>query len=1197
MEFCRLIIFFAVSDCLLCVHFVSSLKNLALGRPTWEQFPWIKPKKNWGSKNAVDGSYNDRGASGNQCTISDNYRKTAEWRVDLGDIVSISHIDIYYRTDNFQMPTSYTSRIAGFFLYVSNTTSKYGSHLCFHEIQTVNRTPSENQRIQCSTRGRFVIFYNERKQGVKYPSYYSSYAYNELCEVEVYGCSRQGFYGDNCTLRCPSNCRETQCNLITGHCTSCVPGYYGFSCNRVCDYKAYGQDCSLRCGNCSNGETCQHVNGSCLHGCDAGVSGEQCNDECLPGFFGKDCLNKCSENCMNSASCDRFTGHCNGGCKPGWTGNKCDQMCAKNFYGPRCALICGSCRNKETCHNIDGTCPHGCDDGVYGEKCQRECMLGNYGKNCIYKCNTQCIVSNQCNRVTGHCNGGCKQGWAGNMCDQECHAGLYGKDCKNQCSVNCNVTNRCDRFTGECNGGCKPGWIGTACNFTCAHTFFGANCTQQCDTACKNHECDYETGECFAIKQTDEQTNISIIGGSIAAVIALLVLIFVIILYKRTRGVPRQGRYKADDIGNTTDPSSFSNAAQDISNIYQNYTTEDPDIKDLTTLKKPPVRRHEQLDKENNSRELKDDDFDIDEKIHEENPYGDFYMNDDIHTPDIAAIKLEDVIREKSKNKDDGFKKEYATLFYGERYSCESGKLPENLTKNRFKTTFPYDHSRVFLANRRADYINANYIDGIRAANIYIATQGPRQNTVADFWFMVWQENIKQIVMLTNLMEGTKAKCVQYWPDIDQNIHIDMFLLETTEERLYAFYCIRKVKLSNKKQNKSRTITQYHYTAWPDHGIPDPICLSLFHNHVTRTRPEKHKVPTLVHCSAGIGRTGTYIAIDALHNEHKFNIAEYVKKMREKRMNMVQTYEQYKTIFLTLREMFKSPVSVQTTTEFLRIKQMAEREKLVNASSLKKEFQRLLSVRHHYTKKDYEKASQYREISSIRPLDKYIIYLTSSVKNRGNYINAITLPSFTDQDAYIVTHYPKPGDAIDFLRLITDHESEVVVCMEPLKKEKLADEWLPATRNPKVVTPFTIQLRNEQTSEIQCRKIQITKEGIGDTACLVHMAEPVFNLSPIDSRTVSQILGLVLFAKNVETEHPITVISNDGATLCGVFCAVYNLIQQLTMDEEIDVFSVVRLLQTRRPELCSSIEEYTLIHDALRSFIESRKDDNIYYNQ
>lgn len=84
------------------LYLIFCIENLALGRPTWEQFPWIKPKQNWGSKNAVDGSYNERGASGNQCTISDNYRKTAEWRVDLGDIVSISHIDIYYRTDNFQ---------------------------------------------------------------------------------------------------------------------------------------------------------------------------------------------------------------------------------------------------------------------------------------------------------------------------------------------------------------------------------------------------------------------------------------------------------------------------------------------------------------------------------------------------------------------------------------------------------------------------------------------------------------------------------------------------------------------------------------------------------------------------------------------------------------------------------------------------------------------------------------------------------------------------------------------------------------------------------------------------------------------------------------------------------------------------------------------------------------------------------------
>lgn len=85
------------------------------------------------------------------------------------------------------VPTSLTERMAGFFLYVSNTTSKDDRHLCFHEIQTVNRTPSEDQRINCSVHGRYVIYYNERRKNVTYPSYYSKFAYYEICELEVYG--------------------------------------------------------------------------------------------------------------------------------------------------------------------------------------------------------------------------------------------------------------------------------------------------------------------------------------------------------------------------------------------------------------------------------------------------------------------------------------------------------------------------------------------------------------------------------------------------------------------------------------------------------------------------------------------------------------------------------------------------------------------------------------------------------------------------------------------------------------------------------------------------------------------------------------------------------------------------------------------------------------------------------------------------
>lgn len=122
---------------------------------------------------------------------------------------------------------------------------------------------------------------------------------------------------------------------------------------------------------------------------------------------------------------------------------------------------------------------------------------------------------------------------------------------------------------------------------------------------------------------------------------------------------------------------------------------------------------------------------------------------------------------------------------------------------------------------------------------------------------MVWQEDIDQIIMLTNLKEGRKLKCDQYWPDLNATMTCDNVVLTTIEERHYAYYVVRKTKLTHKKLQKSRRITQYQYTAWPDHGTPYPLSLLLFLHHVKRSESEKQNSPTLVHCSAGIGRTGT----------------------------------------------------------------------------------------------------------------------------------------------------------------------------------------------------------------------------------------------------------------------------------------------------------------------------------------------------
>nr|XP_022304108.1 neurogenic locus notch homolog protein 2-like [Crassostrea virginica] len=305
-------------------HCLSALENLALGKPVWEDQHW-RGREDWRGNKAVDGRYTDRSAHGGQCVVSDNFARTATWRVDLGGVVSISHIDIYYRTDNHSRPTTLTSRMAGFFLYVSNTTSKEDGHLCFHEIQIFNGTPSEDQRINCSVHGRYVFYYNERLPGVTYPSYYSTYAFYDLCELEVYGCSNIGYYGSKCNSSCPTNCQEMRCDVNTGDCLGCVPGYVGPTCSQVCPDQTYGQSCLFPCGNCSKGETCHHVNGTCLYGCNVGAQGEQCKIECPQGFYGRDCVYNCSENCNVTRRCDRFTGKCEGGCKQGWTGTTCYQ--------------------------------------------------------------------------------------------------------------------------------------------------------------------------------------------------------------------------------------------------------------------------------------------------------------------------------------------------------------------------------------------------------------------------------------------------------------------------------------------------------------------------------------------------------------------------------------------------------------------------------------------------------------------------------------------------------------------------------------------------------------------------------------------------------------------------------------------------------------------------------------------------------
>nr|XP_034321253.1 multiple epidermal growth factor-like domains protein 10 [Crassostrea gigas] len=312
-------------------------------------------------------------AAGGQCVISSNNDQTAEWRVDLGEVLSIHHIFIQYRTENivWDATNPFSGDFLGYSVYVSNSTNKDNGVLCFEDTNYNRFIMPNPTNITCITQGRYVIYYNNRTNP-PYPDLYSISANNDLCEVEVYGCPTPGYYGEDCSFPCPQNCQEGHCHIVNGTCLGCVDGYRGTTCNEQCLNQTYGTECQQMCGNCNNEEPCNPVNGSCLNGCNRGWYGEKCNLVCPEGWYGSSCRGECSINCGVPYRCDRVTGQCEGGCQVGWKGIKCDLQCGDGKFGQNCSSLCGHCHDKEQCHYINCTCFNGCDDGYQGSDCTQE---------------------------------------------------------------------------------------------------------------------------------------------------------------------------------------------------------------------------------------------------------------------------------------------------------------------------------------------------------------------------------------------------------------------------------------------------------------------------------------------------------------------------------------------------------------------------------------------------------------------------------------------------------------------------------------------------------------------------------------------------------------------------------------------------------------------------------------------------------
>ncbi|XP_072547536.1 receptor-type tyrosine-protein phosphatase H-like isoform X2 [Salminus brasiliensis] len=239
----------------------------------------------------------------------------------------------------------------------------------------------------------------------------------------------------------------------------------------------------------------------------------------------------------------------------------------------------------------------------------------------------------------------------------------------------------------------------------------------------------------------------------------------------------------------------------------------------------------------------------------------------------------------------------------GTDQSCKAALLPKNQSKNRFSNVLAYDSSRVKLSvhsSADSDYINANYMPGYGRNNKqYIAAQGPLASMVCDFWRMVWEQKSQAIVMLTSCTESARIKCDQYWPVDSSPCAYGNLQVTVKSEQIEKSWTLREFEVKNTVNFEERRVSHFHFTTWPHHGVPRRTDELIQFQGAVRQHIESSPStgPTVVHCSAGVGRTGIFIALDTvlqqLEKQRAVSIAACVHRMRLNRPLMVQTESQY----------------------------------------------------------------------------------------------------------------------------------------------------------------------------------------------------------------------------------------------------------------------------------------------------------------
>ncbi|XP_049651204.1 receptor-type tyrosine-protein phosphatase F-like isoform X10 [Accipiter gentilis] len=534
--------------------------------------------------------------------------------------------------------------------------------------------------------------------------------------------------------------------------------------------------------------------------------------------------------------------------------------------------------------------------------------------------------------------------------------------------------------------------------------------------------------------------------------------------------------------------------------------------------------------------------------------------------------------------------REYQQLSSTLLHPCDAGKELCNQSKNRYKSIIPYDHCRVVLqpSDMGNGYINASYVDSYQSPRFFIAAQGPLPGTMVDFWQMVWQEKTSIIVMLTGLVEQNKTKCEQYWPEQEQvygDFTVTLSNTRTTTGLVTRIFCLQKAGCA-----LPRVVEQFHYMLWPDHGVPrNPAQLLALVDVVNKRGLEVPTGPVLVHCSAGIGRTGTFIALDFLLKmgkaEGKVDVFHCVQRLREQRVSMVQTKEQYTFLYEVLLEGLlcgSTGVPVENITSYVHHLREAETSRHNNV--LEKEFKALQKFSELFQLlpcREAEKPSNQpkNRKPGILPADSCRPILMSSLNADGSpgYINAVFASTYTQEDRLIVTQLPFLTTLVDFWALVWDYTCTSVVVLNQLQElDKTYVEFWP-TQGEAAYGRFHVHLVSEEPGvsftawTFALTNRQQPKKSALEVRFWQLKDWPMKQRLPPQPATIISLLGKVETHHRQSQDGHILVTCWDGASRSGIFCAATFLCEQIQSEGLVDVSQAVRMLKRRRRQLIKDV--------------------------